>query len=82
MTVSTVHLAFGFSSGIDITPQAGRGLTDKPIGDRYQFREKSAIFLRQAICIRQWCSSIYIEIILIFCQFKAIKTVYLSCKIS
>jgi hypothetical protein len=58
---------------IDITPpfnQADRGLTDKPVGDRYQFHAKMsakfAIFLRQAIFIRQWCSSIYIEIILIF----------------
>jgi hypothetical protein len=59
--------------GIDITPpvnQAGRGLTNKAIGDRYQFHAKmsakSVIFLRQAICIRQWRSSIYIKIILIF----------------
>jgi hypothetical protein len=64
---------FKTSLGIDITlsvNQAGRGLTDKPYGDRYQFHakmsEKSAIFLRQAICITQWCSRIYSEIILIF----------------
>jgi hypothetical protein len=45
-----------FLQGIDITPpvnQAGRGLTDKPVGDRYQFHAKmsakSANFLRHAI---------------------------------